>query len=616
MYCIDIQTITRDAPVDLDENKSRPKWIFSSYSPLKTAPASLMADNEFSPEEIRLRYYLAASTGNGTQADQEATQMYNKINQDYKNILNNLNDIPKFMDDAEKKRPSRHDLSNVSLFNGTKSRADFENDFNKGNTNGFGNKSGNSSFGTQSAFGQNTTSANPFSKPPTSTFGQPQGSSAFGGKPAFGQTGFGNNASSTAGAAFGQPSAPAFGQSAFGKPPVASASSGFGQPAFGSSGFGQSAPKNPFAPAAASGGFGQPSTTFGQPAQASAFGQPSQPTTTFGQNAAPASAFGQPSQPQSAFGQPSQPTSTFGQTAQPTTSAFGQPSKPGTGFGQPQQPASPFGQAPQSTAFGQTNQPGSAFGQQTQPSSSAFGKPAFGQSSQSTSVFGQGSKPATGFGTAFGQPAQQATNGFGANNGSTAFGQQASQINATPDTGMATDTTQPTRPNPFGVRQASSGATNAAQPGPQGGTGSDTLNPTNPLIGRTAAPLHITQTLPPQPAQTGMGGKVSSYRAQRTTYAPVPDKFVDSEPVPQDPVLCYTRPDTRQEEKIWFPSAGKDVTVTALSNELKKFDFQAKDEDYTQEVIDQYKHLYETGKFEGGKVPLVPPKREWVAYDF
>ncbi|KPI44496.1 Nuclear pore complex protein NUP98A [Cyphellophora attinorum] len=618
----DISTITRDVPVDLDGNKARPKWIFSAYAPTKTAPASLMTDNEFSTEEIRLRYYLAASTGQGTSADQEAMQMFTKIEQDYQNILNNVSDVSKFMDEAEKKRPNRLDLSDVSIFDGRKSREEVTRTFGGSQGNSFGADPSPFSTGATNStggFGQNqNTNSNPFSKPATSTFGQPTGPSAFG-QPSFGQSGFGgsNSAPSFGQAAtpsFGQSSTPAFGATAFGKPSLGGNSApSFGTPSFGSTGFGQAQAekKNPFAASSASSGFGQSTSAFGQTAQATpAFGAPSQPTSGLGQAAQPTTAFGQPSQPVSGFGQAPQPTTAFGQPSQPT-SGFGQASQTTPAFGQASQSDSIFGQKQQPpNPFGQNTQSANPFGQQGQPSN-AFGKPAgFGQSSQPASPFGQPAKPSSGFGTAFGQPAQPAASPFGGTTASTGFGQGGSGFGAstTPGQTSSAKVTHEPPANPFGRPSSSSG--------PAGDATLDTLNPPNPLTGKPSAPLHVTQSLPPRPPQTDSSGRLSSYRGQRATYESQPDKSIDGKAVRQEPILAYTRPDTRQPEKIWHPKAGNDPALIALSAELKKFDIQAKEEDYTETVVDEYRHLYETGGFRDGKLPLVPPMRAWVAYDF
>lgn len=618
---LEASIIARDAPADLDEHKARPKWIFSSYGPVKTAAVSLMEENEYSSEEIRLRYYQAAAAGQDAQADQEATQMYQKISQDYQNILNNVNNIAKFLEDGEKTRPNRHDFTNVSLFDGKKTRDQFIEEFGRsagpafgGASNTFGSSSKLGSGSGNSGFGQNqNASSNPFSKPPTSTFGQPAGPSAFGSKPAFGHSGFGGAASggSAATPAFGQSSTPAFGQSTFGKPATGS---GFGQPAFGASGFGQGAQKNAFAPGAASSGFGQSSSTFGQPAQT---------TTAFGQPAQSSTGFGQPSQAGTAFGQPSQPTSSFGQPSQPT-SAFGQPSQPSSGFGQPSQPApsSAFGQPSQPTsAFGQPSNPTSAFGQPSQ--GSTFGKSAFGQSAQPNSIFTKTPQQSSGLSTAFGQPAAPSS-GFGQNAG---FGKPKDQD-------MDSEPTQQ-RTNPFGTQPSSSGAFGTqpsatptqpqSQPPPPSNANApaSAWNPENPLLGKPAAPLHITQRLPPQPPTFDPSGRLSTFRGQRVTYiAPkdektnLPDQYQDIQAAKVAPFPCYTRPDTRELEKIWFPNGSAEEKLQSLSLEGKRRDFEGGDDGYTDQVRGAYQALFETGQWGAGGLPLVPPRREMVAYDF
>ena len=48
----------------------------------------------------------------------------------------------------------------------------------------------------------------------------------------------------------------------------------------------------------------------------------------------------------------------------------------------------------------------------------------------------------------------------------------------------------------------------------------------------------------------------------------------------------------------------------------KRADFEAREEEYGEGVKEAYRVLYETGEWAGGKLPLVPPMRDWVAYDF
>ena len=342
-----------------DLSVQRPQWILSTYGPGKNPPASLLEGNEYSPEEIRLRFYERASKGEGPQADEEAVALWNKAEQSYAEGLSRVNNVLVFEMEEEKKHPNRNDFCKMD---GAKSRDQYAAEFSSQSASGFG---------TGSAFGQATaTSSNPFSKAPTSTFGQPSGSSAFG-QPAFGQGAFGNNSAQPS-TAFGQQQpTPAFGQGAFGKPVLGN--TGFGQAAFGSGAFGQPAQNNPFAPAAASGGSGQTPSPFGQPAQpGTAFGQPSQPqSTTFGQASQPQSTFGQPR-----FGQPAQTPSAFGQPAAPTfgQGAFGTPSDAPFGSGAPAQSNNnPF--APKHAATPSNDQPMDSIG----PAAPALQPTGFGQ---------------------------------------------------------------------------------------------------------------------------------------------------------------------------------------------------------------------------------------------
>ncbi|EXJ94685.1 hypothetical protein A1O1_03082 [Capronia coronata CBS 617.96] len=614
---------SEDVRNDLTDGKGRPKWILTAYGPGRSPPASLLESNELSSEEVRVRFYELASQGKAAEADQEAGTLWNKAVHDMGQILNKVEDVNKFMEDADKKHPNRNDFVNMD---GTKTRDQFVQQF-ANNT-------------PATAFGQSST-PNPFAKPAASTFGQPAQPSIFGGangaKPAFGQAGFGSGGGQSATSSpFGQASA----GSPFGQP---SSTSTFGKPAFGSSGGGQ--------------------PTFGQPAQpASTFGQPSQPTSAFGQPSQPAAAFGKPSQPTSAFGQPAFGSSGFGANAAKSPfaaasasasagSGFGQG---GATFGQPSQPSSTFGQPSQPTSsFGQPSQPASTFGQPAQPSStfgqpSAFGNAGFGQStptptltSTPTSTFGQPSQPTPAFGqpsqpsgSPFGQAASTASPfgqpAFGSNTTTTtttpAFGQPSAPANpfggrpAEPqpnDQAMETTTPAPSRPasrgNPFGApftqspqpqaqpQPAQPMATPSTQPAAAKPIVNTSITP-HPLTGRPPHAVHYTQTLPLQPTQKNASGQVAAYRGQRVQYV--------------DGVPCYARPDGKGLEKIWFPDAGATPEVVALNREDKIADTQGSAADYTDEIVDKFKNLFEQGRFADGKIPLIPPLREWGVYDF
>lgn len=124
----------------------------------------------------------------------------------------------------------------------------------------------------------------------------------------------------------------------------------------------------------------------------------------------------------------------------------------------------------------------------------------------------------------------------------------------------------------------------------------------HPLTGRPPHAMHYTQTLPLQPSQMDAGGRLTSYRGH-------PVSYIEGTP-------CYRRPDGKGIEKIWFPDAGATLDVVALNREDKIEDCQGWEDEYTDAVKDEYKHLFEKGNFKDGRIPLVPPLREWGIYDF
>ncbi|KEF62820.1 uncharacterized protein A1O9_00793 [Exophiala aquamarina CBS 119918] len=611
---------------DLTEGKGRPKWLLSSWGP-REGPRGFFED--YSPEEVRWRFYELAAQGKEGEADQEAITLWNNADSQMRQLASRVDDIGDMMREAEKQHPNRWDFLKMD---GTKTREQVISEAQGMNAN-----SGNSPFGStgaSSGFGSTPNAAsNPFSKPATSTFGQATQPSIFGagsstfGKPAFGSTGFGGSSSSSpfgqaaSGGTFGQPSQPTstFGKpsqpaSTFGQPSqptstfgqASQPSSTFGQPsqpssAFGSTGFGGATQKNPFAAASASSGFGQSNLTFGQS---------SQPTSTFGHPSQPNSTFGQPSQPSSTFGQPSQPSSTFGQPAQPS-SAFGQPSQPTPTFGQPAQQASPFGQSSQTnstfgkpTAFGQAASP---FGQSGQTTSS------FGQPSQTTSTFGQPSQPSSGFTQptfgasatpSFGQPSTQG-NAFGGNTTQQQPSDQAMETNspgasprAIPPGNQFANAATPTFTSPM---PAPSAPSQPVAPPPPPKAIVNTSSTPHPLTGKPPAAVLVTQSLPFQPPQKNRD-QLISYRGQRVQY-------VDGEP-------CFQRPDRKGLQKIWFPDGAAAPDVVALNREDKLDDLQGSPDEYTDSIKEQYKYFFDNGSFQHGKIPLVPPMREWAVYDF
>lgn len=153
-----------------------------------------------------------------------------------------------------------------------------------------------------------------------------------------------------------------------------------------------------------------------------------------------------------------------------------------------------------------------------------------------------------------------------------------------------------------------SGTTNQPfnQPPPSAATATPIINTSttpHPLTSRPPHALHYTQSLPlTAPQKNPQTGQLTMYRGQRVEYV--------------NDVPCYRRPDNRQLEKIWFPDAGATPDVVALGREDKIADCEGEKSEYTEDVVAQYKHLFETGGWKDGKMPLVPPLREWAIYDF
>jgi hypothetical protein len=63
--------------IKLDLTEDRPTWPLSSYGPGKNAPLQLMeGDIEQSPEEMRVRHYLAVAKGNPQESVRRANSTH------------------------------------------------------------------------------------------------------------------------------------------------------------------------------------------------------------------------------------------------------------------------------------------------------------------------------------------------------------------------------------------------------------------------------------------------------------------------------------------------------------------------------------------------------------
>lgn len=489
--------------------------------------------------------------------------------QQIQTALGNLDGAIQFIVDAGNKHPNRRDVCQQATRPGG-TTGEFA--VGKPRNPAFGGGQATTAFGAPAtAFGAPSQAANPFgasSQPSAGGFGQP---SALGQKPsAFGAPAFGQPAKPAATPAFGQPSQPAsaFGQSsALGAKP-----SPFGAPAFGQAAQPAAAP------------------AFGQPTSTPAFGQPSQPTT--------ASAFGQPSSTP-AFGRPSQPGTAFGQApvlgqkpnpwgapaggsgASPFASAAAQQPAGQSPFGagsQQQQTTSPFGQPaaaqPAANPFGQQQpaQP-SPFGQQQTAQASPFGQP---QQPAQANPFGSAPAASNAMDTSSSTPAALA-NPFGA---------------PKPPAAAAASNPFGSTTTPFGTQP--NGSAPAPTPSAPSGERSD---PYPPEAAKKHPPIEAYSSRGPQ-------GELTMFKGRAVTYQ-LPPGAPGSEA--KKPVPMVRQPDGSL-AKVWFPEGPPGFTADTEARDRSVYE--------RPEVQDSWRTFLQQGRFADGRMPEVPPRREWCTWDF
>ena len=353
-------------------------------------------------------------------------------------------------------------------------------------------------------------------------------------------------------------SGPGFGQSS---------QSGFGQPSFGQPSFGQ--PSGPFNQSTTQSPFSKATgPAFGQPS----FGQPSQPSGGFGQPSEFGNKFGAPSNPLSAPGPGPSNSSPFS-GASNASSLFGQqPQQPST-FGNVLQAASTFTQPPQSApTFDQPSQPSASFGKPPQP----------------VSGFGQPSQPTTA------SDAAPAFRSFGASQDAN---KTSSNLLGTEQTSTGGFGQSSQAAPPSSSQQANqSFKVQASEIPPSAPSTTTSSSDPHPLTSKPPTPIHYSQSL-------GQGNTSHDPSTQRlTSYRSCPVRYINDSP-------CYQRPDGKGWERIWFPNAPDNVRLEDVHVEDQAA--------YNAEAVQTaYRRLAQTGKFELRKVPTVPPKREWVGFDF
>lgn len=352
----------------------------------------------------------------------------------------------------------------------------------------------------------------------------------------------------------------------------------------------------------------QPS--FGQqpiaPPSAPAFGKPS----SFGGSSQATStpAFGQPSLPgpnQPAFGKPSGlGTSMAGPTfGKPAMLGSAQPAFGRVGFGQPSFGQPGFGQpsAIGGSGFANASAGPSPFSQATQPNSFAQGN---------TSAFGQPSAPSP-----FGQaPSQVTASPFSQTNAqpalTTGFGQPPSTGSPFAQTSQTSSfaQTQPSSANPFSQAQ--------------------TISSTPSVFGQPTATAPSITTTGQQPKTTDVHraslGPKPIIKIDLGELNPIPDLTGETTRDPltrrltkwkgrpvqyKDETPQYLHPsDNKTWVHIFFPDGPPEVASLRDAGD--------KDENYTPDITEQYEHFVRSGFFKDDIIPKVPPKTEWVSFDF
>jgi nucleoporin NUP42 len=356
------------------------------------------------------------------------------------------------------------------------------------------------------------------------------------------------------------------------------------------------------------------SNAFGVPNQqptTSAFGAPSQPATT--------SAFGAPStgSTSGAFGQPSALGSRPNPFAAPAQSAFGKPafgasSQPGAGgaFGQPSalgQKSNAFG-APSGGGFSAFANAGTTFGLPSQPATtSAFGQPS---QNKSSNAFGAPSQPAPS--NPFGAPSAAANPFSGAS--STPFG-APSPASKNP---FGVPSSQAPAANPFGgsapkANPFASAPVAAAnpfgnpQPNPPAASNPFGRQPNGPIADASPFGNPVSNSAPSyQPITTGNSTQHPQLESY-VTFGPngTLATFKGKRVVYKNGLPGFVRED-KTWERIWFPEGPP---------QLNK-DTEMEDSAYDEETKAAYMYVRQHGKFKDGVMPLLPPKREWVLWDF
>ncbi|KAK0610118.1 hypothetical protein B0T17DRAFT_621390 [Bombardia bombarda] len=379
---------------------------------------------------------------------------------------------------------------------------------------------------------------------------------------------FGAPAATTNTNAFGQAptlgqKANPFGAPAFGQPAPLGNTSAFGQPGPQPTGFGQAST------------LGAKPNPFGQPA----FGQ----TASLGPKPNPfGTAFGGAQQPASSnpFGQPAQTPSPFGQVAAnttPTANPFGQPAVPAPSanpFGRPPAASNPFGQPTLAPAPAPTTNPFGAPAAPAPAAPSGLGQPP---------ALGQKPNP---FGTpGFGQPAAAAPAAPASNPFGQPLAQQQQQQQQQP----------PATTNPFGAPAGNAFASLPATTTPAAAA---------PGKGPYAADASRQHPDISAYASNGPDGRLRMFKGKPVVWQ-VPKSSPAAAAGKEVPVI---RNFDGSSTRVWFPTGAPPYTTETEADDRAVYG--------REDVRRTWESFMQTGRWEGGSMPEVPPLREFCAWDF
>jgi len=202
-----------------DLKQGRPEWPLSAFAPLPSAPKDLIdVEREFSPEEIRVQYYLAKAQGQEQAYQQEEMRLATQVAQQTQQILDNLNTAISYVIKGRNEHPNRWDVINdcnksglvpdylLSKSASTTPSASFEQHMQQEQQ---ANINQPNSFNQNNAFSQQPHQS--FAQQPSTAFSQNPG---FSQQPAFNQSGFEQQFTQPSGFAQGQQQGGIFGNNA------------------------------------------------------------------------------------------------------------------------------------------------------------------------------------------------------------------------------------------------------------------------------------------------------------------------------------------------------------------------------------------------------------------